>query len=245
MEARRGPVCLAPPVRHNGRVGLRTLFGPGPRHWPAWGAIALAAVAILAWIGLSRGAPHAVGARGALAQDLSQTRPLWRGPAFRPHAYAAPVGTASAVGLLRCRRPGLHPYGMHIELFAAGRMVLVPAGIGLAPPLRTVDARVLSERCAYPLRTTDPTGVVQVDRELAARRPPILAQLFGLWGQPLSHRRLAGFSAPRDAQVMAFVDGRRWPGDPGAIPLSRHSEIVLYVGQQVAAHAAYRFPAGL
>ncbi len=88
----------------------------------------------------------------------------------------------------------------------------------------------------YPLRTREPTGVVEV----AARRPVRLGDLFRVWGQPLSPHRLAGF---RSAQrLLAFVNGRRFPGDPRSIPLRRHDEIVLEIGGYVAPHSSYLFP---
>ena len=51
---------------------------------------------------------------------------------------------------------------MHVELFANRRVVIVPAGIGIVPPLRRDGAYVLGGRCSYPLRTREPTGVVEV-----------------------------------------------------------------------------------
>jgi hypothetical protein len=57
--------------------------------------------------------------------------------------------------------------------------------------------------------------------------------------------RLAGFSATGRAGVVAFVDGHRWHGDPRGIPLRRHAQIVLELGEFVRPHPAYLFPAGL
>jgi hypothetical protein len=70
-----------------------------------------------------------------------------------------------------------------------------------------------------------------------------LADLFRLWNQPLGRYRLAGFRSARP--VLAFVGGRRWRGDPGAIPLTRHAEIVLEIGGYVPAHVSFLFPGDL
>jgi hypothetical protein len=122
--------------------------------------------------------------------------------------------------------------------------VVVPAGIGIAAPQRRQGAVVTGGRCVYPLRTTDPTGVVEVDaRGLAG--VPTVGLLFALWGEPLSARRLAGFEARGRAGVVAFVDGRRWGGDPRAVPLRRHAQIVLELGAFVPPHPRYTFPPGL
>jgi hypothetical protein len=139
---------------------------------------------------------------------------------------------------LRCtthRRPG---YGVHLELFAARRVVLVPPGIGVAPPRTRDGAYVRGGRCSYPLRTREPTGVIEVH---AARRPLTLDRLFAVWGQPLTSTRMAGFRGT----VRAYVAGRRWHGSPRAIPLRRHVQIVLEVGAKVRPHSTYGFPPGL
>jgi hypothetical protein len=127
---------------------------------------------------------------------------------------------------------------VHLELFAARRVVLVPPGIGIAPPRTRDGAYVRGGRCSYPVRTREPTGVVEVETN---GRPKTLGDLFAVWGQPLSRRRMAGFSG----SVSAYVGGRHWRADPRAIPLRRHSQIVLELGGYVKPHAAYQFPPGL
>jgi hypothetical protein len=95
---------------------------------------------------------------------------------------------------------------------------------------------VTSARCLYPLRTREPTGVIEV----AASRPVTLGDVFRVWGQPLGPRRLAGFRSTRP--VLVFVNGKRVLGDPRAIPLRRHDEIVLEIGGYVVPHSSYLFP---
>ena len=181
-----------------------------------------------------------------LATDLRLTRQAGLGPAFRPPpAGSEAVAAGAAVGALRCSRESGVVYGAHIELFARDRGLVVPAGIGVAPPLRRHGPFVLGGRCLYPLRTVDPTGVVQVQQRFAPARVPTVGQLFALWGQPLSPRRLGAFRAAKGSGVVAFVDGRRWRRDPREIPLLRHAQIVIELGALVPPHAAYLFPAGL
>ncbi len=112
-------------------------------------------------------------------------------------------------------------YRVHLELFASRQVVIVPAGIG---------------GCSAPLRTTAPTGVVEVARR--ARRT--LGDVFAVWGRKLG---LDGFLTFR-GRVSAFVDGRRWTGDPRRIVLRPQAEIVLEVGGYVAPHRDYLFPRG-
>jgi hypothetical protein len=125
---------------------------------------------------------------------------------------------------------------VHLELFAARRVVLVPPGIGVAPPRTREGAYVRGGRCEYPLHTREPTGVVEV-----AARGLTLGRLFAVWGQPLTSTRMAGFGG----RVRAYVGGRHWHGSARAIPLTRHAQIVLEVGGHVRPHKSYGFPPGL
>jgi hypothetical protein len=193
----------------------------------------------------SRSAPgRSVGAgqsAAVLAVDLASTRPAGPGAAFRPPPIAASkVALGAPIGSLRCAPQRAVSYGAHVELFAENRGVVVPGGIGIAEPQRRRGVFVLGGRCAYPLRTVDPTGVIEIDR-VGGRPAPTVGDLFALWGQPLSPSRLAGFAGG----VVAFVDGRRWRADPRGIPLNRHTQVVLELGPFVAPHASYLFPPGL
>jgi hypothetical protein len=140
-----------------------------------------------------------------------------------------------------CRpRLGLR-HGVHVEIFAANRVVLLAAGLGTKPPLRRSEGRIVAASCYGSLVTLEPTGVVLV-------RPGAgltLAAVFRSWGQPLSRTRLASFAAGHGKDVEVFVGGRRWAGRPGAVPLRTHAEIVLEVGPRVPPHGRYTFPPGL
>lgn len=126
---------------------------------------------------------------------------------------------------------------VHVELFAANRVVLVAAGIGARSPWTSSDGRIVHARCYGELVTLEPTGVVLV----RARVHPTLAALFRAWGQPLSASRLASFAAPPGTRVRVYVDGRRWRGSPGSVPLAAHAEIVGELGPYVPPHSAYTF----
>jgi hypothetical protein len=163
---------------------------------------------------------------------LAEARPIGRGPAFQP-AVSGPVIGA-------CRpRPGPR-VGVHVEVFAANRVVLIPAGIGTKPPRTFLSGRISGARCYGDLVTLEPTGLVLV----RARARLTLADLFRSWGQPLSSRRVATFSAPAGDQVRVFVGGRSWRAPPAGVPLSVHSEIVVEVGPYVPPHSSYTFPPG-
>ena len=156
----------------------------------------------------------------------------WRLPSLSPA-----VAAGRPVAGMRCTPAEPSRYGVHLELFARRRVMIVSPGIGIAPPRERSGAYVRGGRCSYPLRTREPTGVIEV----AGGEERELGDLFALWGRPLTRGRIASFRGP----VEAYVGGRRWRGDPRRIPLRRHAQIVLEVQGHVPPHAAYRFPPGL
>jgi hypothetical protein len=157
------------------------------------------------------------------------------GPAHQPASLSGAVARAAPVGALRCAHGRTTAALAHVELFARGRVIVVPAGIGAAPPRRRDGAYVRSSGCRYALWTEEPTGVVRLAREDLR-----LGDLFAVWGRQLTRRRIAGFRG----RVRAYVSGRPWRGDPRAIPLRRHAQIVVQVGSpHLPPHASYAFPA--
>lgn len=163
------------------------------------------------------------------------------GPAYRPPSLSRAVSAAQPIGPLRCSGSRARRLGVFVELFAHRRVVLIPAGVGIAPPRVESGAYVSGGRCSYPVRTQEPTGVIEV----AAGTRATLGDLFDVWGQPLSRTRLAAFRAPPGSPVRVYVNGRRRPGDPRSTPLDRHTAIVVELGAYLPPHPAYRFPPGL
>jgi hypothetical protein len=199
----------------------------------AWISLATAGCVPAPGPGLTRGE------RSLLALDLAHTRRAGTGVRFRPAAMSPAVSVGARVGAWRCVPHVVTTYAAHLELFARQRGIVVPAGIGVSSP-RFDGYRVTGGRCVYPLRTIDPTGLIEVGAT-GVSSPLTLGALFRLWGQALAADRLGSFTGP----VSAYVNGRRWTGNPRAIPLRRHVQIVLELGGFIAPHSTYGFPVGL
>jgi hypothetical protein len=165
--------------------------------------------------------------------------PIGVGAAYRPRAAPRAVLAGRSIGETLLCGAGGSRYGVHIELFAKRRVVIVPAGIGVSAPSTRRFGSIVPGGCTYAARTLTPTGVLEIRHGTRLT----LADLFRLWDQPLGRRRLAGFRSSQP--VLAFVNGRLWRGSPGAIPLTRHAQIVLEIGGYVPPHAVFLFPGGL
>ena len=132
-----------------------------------------------------------------------------------------PVGRGPAPAFRCTEGPLPGPLRVHLELFAHRRVVVIPPQVGVG------------DGCRYPLRTTMPTGVIELGR------PGLkLGDFFAVWRTRLSENRLLGFRGP----VTAYLGGKRWTEDPAAIPLFDRAQIVLEVGGYVPPHAFYLFP---
>jgi hypothetical protein len=132
----------------------------------------------------------------------------------------------------------IHAY---LAVFVNGQQRTVPAGIGIpGAQVQTTPAGplVASGQCFYWLHSHTADGIIHIESPLT--RLYTLGNYFDIWGEPLSATQVG----PAQGTVTAYVNGRRFTGNPRDIPLMAHAEIQLDVGSDVApAHVT--FPAGL
>ena len=105
----------------------------------------------------------------------------------------------------------------HLSIFVDGAQRTVPAFIGIAP----------DGSCLYWLHSHTPDGIIHM--ESPVQRSFTLGDYFDIWGQPLSSSQVG----PAKGTVTAFVDGKRFNGDPRTIKLAEHANIQLDVGKVV------------
>lgn len=122
----------------------------------------------------------------------------------------------------------------HLAIFDRGKQIQVPKYIGFADNP--------AGPCLYWIHTHDYSGIIHL--ESPSIDPPQggsynLGMVFDIWGQPLSSNGVAGINGP----VTAFINGMKYDGDPRAIPLGSHQQIVLEIGTPVVPPPNYAFPA--
>lgn len=121
---------------------------------------------------------------------------------------------------IRCE--GMEGAVVHIHQFLAlydrGRRVPVPAGIGI--PQRG--------DCQYWLHTHTADGLIH--DEVPVRRFFTLGEFFDVWGAELDPYRAGPLFARPGTRLRFVVDGKRFTGNPRAIRLYNHTEIVIKSG---------------
>jgi hypothetical protein len=156
--------------------------------------------------------------------------PVPSGPVLAPPAAPAPGHSVDRVACGPVEQVAFHIHA-HLAVFVDGRARVVPLGIGIAPPLqitRTPQGPYAGGgSCFAYLHTHASDGIIHV--ESPVERTYTLGDFFGVWKQPLAVDQVG----PARGRVTAFVDGRRYGGDPRAIPLRPHARIQLDVGTPV------------
>lgn len=213
--------------------------GPGyRRRFPRW-AVLLLVVVVLAGGGLGLGlglASHsspASGPEGVPVQNVADLAP------------ADTTATGSPVDGITCRGSMDETETLHIHdlvnVFVNGQQRRLPAGAGIAAPRLSEHLTTglfvdnSPQGCLYWLHVHSNDGIIHV--ESPVRRSFTLGQFFDVWGQPLSSVQVG----PARGAVVAFVNGRRFRGNPRDIPLLDHGVIQLDVGTPVVPFRSVSF----
>jgi hypothetical protein len=195
-------------------------------------AVLLATVAIVLLAGCGSGstaasstattatAPPAAGAKlGPSFGSMTSLPGVLTTPPPWPNNTAKLQQRLRAIGLDPLTQEGqvLHIH-QHLDVFAAGRHVTVPANIG-------IDA---SGQYLAALHTHDAAGIMHVESPTAASYT--LGQFFAVWGVRLDARCIGGLCASGAKRLRAWVNGKPVAADPTRIILDEHQEIVLAYG---------------
>jgi hypothetical protein len=106
----------------------------------------------------------------------------------------------------------------HLVLIDHGKSVTIPPAVGQVP----------ARNCLYWIHTHTPDGIIHI--ESPQSRTFTLSDFFAIWGQPLSRTHAASMRATKGTKLRVWVNGKRYHGDPGSIPLVAHADIVIEAG---------------
>jgi hypothetical protein len=196
------------------------------------GAVVLVALAVVIIVVTSSGGGSGTAAPGSSSPPVttaagSDTPPPWAAPADASGAVrAAGLPMLSAEGTVE----HIH---VHLDVQADGQPVVVPALIGIDEDQGSIS----------PVHTHDTSGVIHV--ESPVKRDFTLGQFFTEWAVALTADNIGGLRSGGGKSLHVFVNGKARTGDPAAITLNAHDEIVLSYGTATGAvPASYDFPAG-
>ncbi len=131
----------------------------------------------------------------------------------------------------------------HLAIFVNGKQRLVPEGIGITPPRTEQQSAagpfVVNGSCFYWLHSHTADGIIHIESPI--QRTYTLGNYFDIWKQPLSATQVG----PAKGPVTAYLNGRRFSGDPRSIPLKAHALIQLDVGTPAPGAQSFSFPSGL
>jgi hypothetical protein len=197
------------------------------------------------------GISPAVAAAQRAARDLPAFPVPQLGPEGIPLQGGAPLGPASSPtkgesrGGVPCGSTEQLKYHVHarLEIYVNGKQRSVPMGVGVGQP-RKVTKRadgpfVSSGSCFSELHTHASDGLIHI--EAPGQTSFSLGQFFDVWSVKLDRNQLGD----ERGRVVAYVNGKRYRGNPRAIPLHKHAQITLELGNPPVPPSSIPFPAGL
>jgi hypothetical protein len=165
-------------------------------------------------------------AQPASGQPGPEQVPLESGSALASASSTLPGTTVDGIKCAPIEQLAYHVHA-HLQVFVDGSPRALPGAIGLVGPVaqQTPAGPFYGARgCYYWLHTHTNDGVIHI--ESPTQRIYTLGDFFDEWHQPLSATQVAAATGP----VVAYVNGKRFNGNPRDIPLDPHAVIQLNVG---------------
>lgn len=144
-------------------------------------------------------------------------------------AWVAPAGRVPVGGVGCLGTVNYHQHSL-VSIYKEGARQGLPNNVGIGG-------------CTYELHTHDVMGMVHMEAD--APKKFTLGQFFALWNQPLGVNGTAGMAGPVRFYLIENERLTRYAGDPAALELVPHREIVIVSGAAPAMLPKYRWPSGL
>ncbi len=132
---------------------------------------------------------------------------------------------------------------VHLSMFVDGKPKLLPAGIGIVPPVSVQRdslgyPHVFSGKCFYWMHTHSESGIIHV--ESPVKRSFTLGAFFSEWGQSLSRQQLGPFHG----NVVVYLNGKRTNINPSDIKMRELLVVTLEVGKPQVPPPGFTWPKG-
>jgi len=150
-------------------------------------------------------------------------------------APAAAGGSIDGIPCNSSEQLAVH-YHAYLEIVVAGNDALIPANTGINQ----------DQQCLYWMHTHDTSGVIHIEApQTSATRKFTLGEFFDIWGKKLDRTHVGDTTISGSQKLVVFVDGQEYTGNPRAIVLGKHTQVVLEVTPPQVSPSTYTFPAGL
>ncbi len=141
------------------------------------------------------------------------------GSTATPTATAIPAAAIDGIGCNPGGEVVTYHQHAHLTLIDKGKQVNIPALIGFD----------VNHDCLFWIHThTGEEGVIHM--EAPSKIVPKLVTFFKIWGEPLNSQRIGPITVVAGEQVRSYVNGKLYAGNPAAIPLPKHQQVVIEVG---------------
>jgi hypothetical protein len=186
------------------------------------GAVVLAAVAVVVGVLLAnQGLP-----------GIQAGSPPWRAETTQLRARLTSIGISAVTG----EGEAQHTH-QHLDVYVDGRQVTIPTDIGINR----------ADGFLSPIHTHDTTGIIHVESPVV--RNFTLGEFFDVWGVRFDGHCVGGVCDGSGRVLSVFLNGQTYTGDPRALVLTAHEEIVVAIGTLAQLPnpipGSYVFPAGL
>jgi hypothetical protein len=227
-NAARERAAAARAAQHKAERRRRTVV------WSAAAGVVAVIVAVVVLIAVTSGGGGG-GSGSTKAGGLGpEGIPLEQGTVLAAATGAAGGQTVDGIKCESSEQVAYHIHA-HLAVYVNGSLRPVPLGIGIVKPevqQTTSGGFASATNCYYWLHTHVQDGIVHI--ESPTKQVYTLGQFFDEWHQPLSASQVATASGA----VTAYVNGKKYAGDPRAITLTPHAVIQLDVGSPAVAPRA-------
>ena len=146
----------------------------------------------------------------------AESAPPWPLPADAP-------ARVEAAGLTLGQMGTAEHYHAHLDILVDGQPVPIPVNIGIDPSSGAMSA----------VHTHSADGVIHI--EAATKGEPFtLGQLFTEWNVRLSGNQIGSLTASNGKSLTAYVDGKKFTGNPAMIRLGKRQQIAIVYGPKNA-----------
>jgi len=177
------------------------------------GAVAVVAIVVIALLVVKPGGSSGTSNASSPLPGIQTRPPPWPPELADLRQRIQKLGLPASASMAA----NLHHHDL-LQIFDHGKPVEVPQSIGINPTAGFLTS----------LHTHDNSGIIHV--ESPTQRSFNLGEFFDVWGVRLSQTCIGGLCTSGQNQLLAYVDGKPWSGDPRSIPLKQHEDIVLTYG---------------